>query len=745
MRGNLRVYVLACLAWYLLVGGWKAQHVSAQPPDPGDPGPHGVTREEYNFGDTAFTPTDFAVLVPPGRVEVLASVHYPTDLSAGPFPLVLFLHGRHVTCFLGDAAFLQWPCTPPRQPIPSYQGYDYATEILASHGYIVVSVSANGINARDNSVADRGMLARAELIQHHLNIWERFSTTGGEPFGTTFVGKVDLNNVGTLGHSRGGEGVVRHFLFNAAQGSPYSIKAVMPLAPVDYNRPVINRVPLAVPLPYCDGDVPDLLGVHFFDDARYNVPGDRAPKHTLLIMGANHNFYNTFWTPEVFTPGSRDDWTAFVVDGDSDPHCGSVPGNQRLTAEQQRGTGRAYFTAFFRTYLGGESDFLALFTGDAPPPPSAMTEQIFVSYHPPDHPLHRRDVNRLLSATDLTSNTLGGAVTHTGLTLYDLCGGEKPQPRHCLPTPPQPTARQPHTAPSALAPARRGLSQLRFGWDAAGATYQNELPAGTRDVSGYSAFQFRASINFEDSRNPPGAPQDFSVTLTDGAGNAATVRVSDWSAALFFPPGRIPPSPEGELLPVPKIVLNTVRIPLSAFRAATEQMEVDLTDIRTVRFDFDQRPSGALLIADIAFASEFSPVTLTLGLNQAMFRAGETLRVRLGIHHQGPSVTMDVYLGILLPDGVTVFFVTSLAPLDGVVTRLDTDPRTFAPLAASFEFPPELDVTLEDFFVYTFTGGESPGSYTIFTLLTPPGAFTDGQVDAGDLLGLTLQPFTVSP
>ena len=100
---------------------------------------------------------------------------------------------------------------------------------------------------------------------------------------------------------------------------------------------------------------------------------------------------------------------------------------------------------------------------------------------------------------------------------------------------------------------------------------------------------------------------------------------------------------------------------------------------------------------------------------------------------------------MLLPDGVTVFFVTRLAPLDGVVTRLDADPRTFAPLAASYEFPSGEDVTVEDFFVYTFTGGESPGAYTLFTLLTPPGAFADGQVDAGDLLGLTRQPFTVSP
>jgi hypothetical protein len=144
-------------------------------------------------------------------------------------------------------------------------------------------------------------------------------------------------------------------------------------------------------------------------------------------------------------------------------------------------------------------------------------------------------------------------------------------------------------------------------------------------------------------------------------------------------------------------------------------------------------------------AIEFSPVTLTLGLNQATFRPGDTLRVRLGVHTPGPTVTADAYLGVLLPDGVTVFFVTSLAPLDGVVTRLDADPRTFAPLAASYDFPPGFDVTQEDFFVYTFTGGESAGAYAIFTLLTPPRAFADGQVDAEDLLGLTLRPFTVSP
>lgn len=588
MNSKSRIYPLIALVLLLLFGHWAAQNVSAQTPDPGSPGPFAVTREEYNFGDTAFAPTNF-----PGPVELNASVHYPTNLSGGPLPLIILLHGRHATCFQGDGAqFLEWPCAMGRQPIPSYKGYDYVAQILASHGYIVVSIGANGINAKDNLVRDLGALARAELIQKHLDIWKTFNTVGGAPFGTRFVGKVDLGKVGTMGHSRGGEGVVRHFVLNDAQGSPYGIKAVFPLAPVDFNRFVVNRAALSVLLPYCDGDVSDLQGVHFYDDARYNVVGDTSPKHYLLVMGANHNFYNTVWSPSSGIPGATDDWLAFVPGGSSDSQCGVVTGNHRLTEAQQRGTALAYMTAFFRAYVGGESQFLPLMTGDAPAPPSASTNELFVSYHAPDDPALRRDVNRLLSDTNLTTNTLGGAVTRNGLSPYDLCGGPAPQPSKCLPD--EPNARQPHTTPSARS-SMSGLSQLRTGWGDLSALYGNDLPTGTRNVSGFQAVQFRVSVNFADARNIANAAQEFSVVLTDSSGSTSSVRVSDYSKALFFPPG--------EVGPVPKVVLNTVRIPLSAFTG------VNLNNIRSVRFNFDQRLTGALLITDVAFAS--APNTTT--------------------------------------------------------------------------------------------------------------------------------------
>ncbi len=582
MRTGANNYIraLSIVAFFFLLS--NSSPTFAQAPDPGAPGPLAVTREEYNFGDTAFQPSDF-----PGPVELLASIHYPTSLSGGPFPVIVLLHGRHATCFSGGGGqFLQWPCTNGRIPIPSYKGYDYVSEVLASHGYVVVSISSNGVNAVDNQVFDLGALARAELIQKHLDILNTFNTTGGAPFGTRFVGKLDLTRVGTMGHSRGGEGVVRHYVLNNSLGAPYGIKAVFPLAPVDFNRFVVNNAALDVLLPYCDGDVSDLQGVHFYDDARYNVPGDPAPKHYMLVMGANHNFYNAIWSPSSGIPGATNDFTSFVQGGHSDSQCGDGKDSQRLTETQQRGTGLAYMSAFFRAYVGGENQFIPILTGDAPPPPSAQTNNLFVSYHAPDLPNLRMDVNRFLNDTNLSINFLGGAVTQTDLTPYELCGGGAPPANKCLPG--ALNAQQPHTTPSARSSAR-GMTQLITGWNNFTGNYRNDIPPALGNVSGFQALQFRVSVNFADARNVAALAQDFRVVVTDASGASSSVRVSDISGALYFPPG--------ETGPVPKVVLNTVRVPLTAFSG------INLNAVRSVQFTFNERLQGGLLITDVAFAS----------------------------------------------------------------------------------------------------------------------------------------------
>ncbi len=562
---------------FSLAAGVVVAPLTAFAQDPGTPGPLAVTTQQYTDGDTAFNPGTF-----PGPAEITAEVYRPTNLTGGPFPLIVLLHGRHGVC----TSTFTWPCPVGQSPIPSYQGYAYIGTRLASYGYIVVSISANGINARDNSVFDLGAQWRAELIQAHLNKWNTFNTVGGSPFGTTFVGKVDMNNIGTMGHSRGGEGVMRHFLYNQSLGTPYGIKAIFPLAPVDFNRPIINGVPFDVLLPYCDGDVSDLQGVHFYDDARYSAPGDLTRKHYVYFMGANHNYANTVWTSGF--PGSGDDW-GFSSDG----HC-SQGDPTRWSASKQQSATRTYMMGFFRRYIGGETQFDAMLKMDVPPPASSSLSagEAFAAYHAPDSAAERRDVNRYLTAAALTTNQLGGAVTASGFTPNDVCGGAG-EPTPCNPT--ESNSRQPHTTPSARSSAA-GMSQLRGGYSSMTATYTNAIPAGFRDVSGFQRLQFRISTNYADVRNAAGVAQDFVVRLTDGTGAFADVLTSTVSSVLFYPPG----SPAaGE--PVPKVLLNTARLPLSAFGG------INLSDVRSVQFRFNQRASGAFLITDIAFADAGTP------------------------------------------------------------------------------------------------------------------------------------------
>jgi hypothetical protein len=118
--------------------------------------------------------------------------------------------------------------------------------------------------------------------------------------------------------------------------------------------------------------------------------------------------------------------------------------------------------------------------------------------------------------------------------------------------------------------------------------------------------------------------------------------------------------------------------------------------------------------------------------------------VELDAQNPDPAFTADVYLGVVLPDGVTVFFITRRSPLLGVVSRLDADARTFPPLFTNVRLPQGLDVTLTDFWVYAFTGRETAGTYAAFAFLTLPGAFTDGRIDPDDILELAIRPFRFS-
>src|SRR5262249_18183267 len=148
------------------------------------------------------------------------------------------------------------------------------------------------------------------------------------------------------------------------------------------------------------------------------------------------------------------------------------------------------------------------------------------------------------------------------------------------------------------------LSRLQIKWTESGAFYQINLPAADANFTAFGALAFRAGLDYADSAlNPANQAQDFDVVLTDGLGHRASVPVSGWSTALFYPPGR---SAQGD--PLPKLVLDGARIPLGAFTTAAPSL--DLADVTSIAFVFD-RPShatGDLVFSALSLSDAPSPL-----------------------------------------------------------------------------------------------------------------------------------------
>lgn len=327
---------------------------------PGDPlelGTFAVATALYDFGPVIVTDPELVLYRYP--VFMTGSVHYPAS-GDGPLPLVLLMHGRHGTCaILGIEGIGTHVCPNAVviEPVNSFAGYAGLAGNLASHGYVVASINANQINDRD-LLGDSGANARAELVLNTIAALHNVHRDGSNGL-PDLQGRIDLERIGLMGHSRGGEGVMRATTMNEQAGGAFGIQAVFTLAPTDFARwALANQTAFATLLPYCDGDVYNLQGAWMYDDAREAIAAGRvtlAPGQLLaqvVALGANHNFYNTVWTGDD-NGGSQDPW------------CGAdVSGNGRDAPDVQRAHGDAVMASFLRLFVGGEEEFRPYWTGE---------------------------------------------------------------------------------------------------------------------------------------------------------------------------------------------------------------------------------------------------------------------------------------------------------------------------------------------------------------------------------------------
>ena len=303
--------------------------------------PAAVTTATYDLGDEAFTDPRSGTVS-----ELRGVVHFPEQLQ-GPAPVVVQVHGSWWACTARGAS--TWPCDKG-EPFPSYRGYDYLGDYLAGRGFVVVSISMDAINMTSFDYGDR-----ARLLNEHLRLLEELSRGTGPLVGqlSALVGHLDMKRVGTMGHSRGGKGVMWQASDRHRSAWPHGVRVrgVLGVAPVKFDDPEGDnshtrntRVPVAVVTSGCDGAVGE-QGQEYLDDV---VGLTRKPAFSISLTDANHNYYNTQWTPPA--PLSEDDSTC--------------PGRE-LTPKRQQVSLARYAAAFYGRFLQGEPDTAGLLHGDS--------------------------------------------------------------------------------------------------------------------------------------------------------------------------------------------------------------------------------------------------------------------------------------------------------------------------------------------------------------------------------------------
>ena len=344
--------------------------------DPGVLGPYDTAQLRAHEGNRA---TKVGLRFP---VELTSEVAYPTTadgaILSGRHPVVAILHGEHASCMRKNRSSSDmWPCKRGWRPFPNYLGYRYATRLLASQGYITVSISSDGIDGQDNLYSpDGGDTARARLIDAHLRLLAGRSPGDvrghKQPYPRRIRRAVDMDRTMLVGHSRGGEGMAATAVRALTDKRPYDIRALVALASTNGAFRVVPHVPHTVVLPQCDGDVFDLEGQMYADTPRL-IPDDPALRSAVWLPHANHNFLNKMWTPGQSVTPQEDDAKTY---DDTDGYCRA---GARLSPAHERRAARAYVAATADLWLRDDLRALPLLDGRPHDLPSTAPVDVRVS------------------------------------------------------------------------------------------------------------------------------------------------------------------------------------------------------------------------------------------------------------------------------------------------------------------------------------------------------------------------------
>jgi hypothetical protein len=425
-------------------------------------------------------------------------------------------------------------------------------QLLASHGIIAATIDVNFLNGSNFGENDARAIAHLE----HLKQFRTWNNTAAHPL----HGKVDLNRILIVGHSRGGEAVGHASFFNrlAAIGpdvldgsaglGPYrfGLTAAAAIAPTD-RQFVPATGPTVVPDCYYiihgsqDADVYTFEGYHTYErahavDLANPTVSDGKFKAMLWVHKANHNQFNSIWAPEtpgVAMPRANQEQIARV-------HLGALA--QAVLLDR-----REYFSVLRDHAVAAAWD-------------PAGTELVS-QYQDPTRIFIQHNQEGL--AAPVVSLPVEGTFAADGVV----------------------AARQ-LTASVGGAPTT--TITLRLLWNVAGSQVLLRVDPATLPAERYTVIALRVGQSSE-AGNTANRDQDFTLEVSSGSRTAA-FQASSLHRLLFPDPPPLGPA---------KIVMQSLRLPV----ARLVECGVDPSDLRSIALVFDRRQAGVVYTGDMQFTN----------------------------------------------------------------------------------------------------------------------------------------------
>jgi dienelactone hydrolase len=528
-----------------------------------------------------------------GNFPVNGRVWYPD--GDGPFPLVLIVHGNHSMEEHSDP------------------GYAWLGELLASRGFIVVSVDENFFNGSWGSHLSRENDGRGWMLLRHLEVWKAWN----EGSATPFAGKVDMEHIALIGHSRGGEAAAIAASFNRLArypddatveiGGGFSIKSVVAIAPSDGQYTPAGRPTPLEDLSYLtiqgghDADVSSFAGARQWRRLQFTHDGDFF-KASVWSYRSNHGQFNTVW--------GDDDWGW--------PFTLLLNRKPLLTGDEQRRIGAVVIGAFLEATLHDRSEYLRLFR-DLRTAAAWLPEDYYITrYQDPGYTIladFEEDVDLTTGTTEGTEiDGAGLAVWREELQSYrkegskrngvvvlgwryeerDDAGGKGEElagpPRYAV------------TLPDGTSGERSTEFDSVFVFSAADTGDSPPLDDGDDKGEEAAAAEDESEADERAEEEEEPEPVDFTIEVTTADGSVASVVLSSIRRLVPPLPSRFSKLPtEGWAWGRAwEPTLQTVEVPLAVF--SDQIVDFDPSSIITIAFVFDQTPEGVVIVDDIGFA-----------------------------------------------------------------------------------------------------------------------------------------------